>query len=593
MKKILIFLLIIVCISHSNAQIGMKANGTAPISSAQLEVQSTTKAFYPPRMTTALRTTFPNPPQAGAVVYDTDLNGLFIYNGSTWTSSLVLPYSATQNLASHLFKVENTNTGNFTAIFGRTNSTGFGAGVKGISDNPNPTIDTYGVQGENYSNNQNGAGVFGFHSGLGKAIYGLAIDGTAGLFKSYNSFALKTDGKIRFGGSGIGTLADEKFIKSINADGDAEWSDLAPYSTIQNQAQDMFKVENSNTSGIYSSIIGITNSGSNSGTGVKGIAKNTSPTGATVGVFGLNNSTNSLGVGVYGSAGTGKAVWGNTVSGTGVQGVSLSNGIGGAFTSVSGYALITAEGNVGIGTQTPAAKMDIKGSSWLSHFYYGSEEDTYIRGGKNGSKVIINDVTGLGGVGIGTSPNINSDEKLDVFSRIRIRHATSTSGMWMNNSANSINASDGAFYGMLSDTQTGIFIGGTWRFVVNNLGNGYLNGNLIQTSDRRLKKDFSYLTNSLSDVYQLNGYHFKWIEKSRSEDLQTGLIAQEVQKIFPELVQTDEKGFLSVNYIGLIPHLIGAVKELKNENEGLKFKNKSAENRLDKIETLLLISVKR
>jgi hypothetical protein len=91
----------------------------------------------------------------------------------------------------------------------------------------------------------------------------------------------------------------------------------------------------------------------------------------------------------------------------------------------------------------------------------------------------------------------------------------------------------------------------------------------------------------LSNIYKLNGYHYKWIEESRSKDLQTGLIAQEVQKIFPELVQTDEKGFLSVNYIGLVPHLIEAVKDLRDENSSLKTKNQTLESRLNKIEAML------
>jgi hypothetical protein len=177
---------------------------------------------------------------------------------------------------------------------------------------------------------------------------------------------------------------------------------------------------------------------------------------------------------------------------------------------------------------------------------------------------------------------------------MRIRHTFGyTSGLWMSNSVNSLSDADGAFYGMKLDTETGFFIGGSWKFWVNNLGNGYLNGNLIQTSDRRLKKDFSLLNSSLSDIYQLKGYHYKWIEASRNQDLQTGLIAQEVQKIFPELVQTDEKVFLSVNYIGLIPHLIESVKELRNENNQLKNKNQSLENRLEKIEEILSVSASK
>jgi hypothetical protein len=53
MKKLFFLLLVLSCLSDTYAQIGIKANNTAPIPSAQLEVQSTTKAFYPPRMTTA------------------------------------------------------------------------------------------------------------------------------------------------------------------------------------------------------------------------------------------------------------------------------------------------------------------------------------------------------------------------------------------------------------------------------------------------------------------------------------------------------------------------------------------------------------
>ncbi len=45
--------------------------------------------------------------------------------------------------------------------------------------------------------------------------------------------------------------------------------------------------------------------------------------------------------------------------------------------------------------------MDIKGTSYLSHFYYGDNEDTYIRGGKAGSHVLINDIAGQGNVGVG------------------------------------------------------------------------------------------------------------------------------------------------------------------------------------------------
>ena len=189
-----------------------------------------------------------------------------------------------------------------------------------------------------------------------------------------------------------------------------------------------------------------------------------------------------------------------------------------------------------------------------------------------------------GSMGIGLS---NPNNVLDVNGRMRIRHTVgNSSGIWTNNSANSLGSGDGAFYGMRLDTEVGIFIGNAWRFGVNNVGNATLTGTLTQTSDKRLKRDFLPLTNSLSSLNKIKGYHYYWKEECRSHDLQTGVIAQEVEEIFPELVNKDEKGFLSVNYIGLVPHLIEAVKELSIKNEALKIKNEQLEARLSSMENL-------
>lgn len=49
-----------------------------------------------------------------------------------------------------------------------------------------------------------------------------------------------------------------------------------------------------------------------------------------------------------------------------------------------------------------------------------------------------------------------------------------------------------------------------------------------------------------------------------------GLLAQEVMKLFPELVHEDKAGYLSINYIELIPLLIQAIQELSTEVEQLK-----------------------
>jgi hypothetical protein len=109
-------------------------------------------------------------------------------------------------------------------------------------------------------------------------------------------------------------------------------------------------------------------------------------------------------------------------------------------------------------------------------------------------------------------------------------------------------------------------------------------GSYTNVSDQRLKKEFRPLANSLAKLLKTNTYHYYLKSDTASKDLQTGVIAQELREIFPELVHEDDKGMLSVNYVGLVPHLIEAIKELKRENEGLK---KVVTERVERLEALL------
>ena len=83
-----------------------------------------------------------------------------------------------------------------------------------------------------------------------------------------------------------------------------------------------------------------------------------------------------------------------------------------------------------------------------------------------------------------------------------------------------------------------------------------IGGTLTQNSDSRLKKDIQLLQSPLEKIKALNGYNYHWMATDSDSSLQTGLLAQEVEKVLPELVKTDEKGMKSINYIGLMPYLI-------------------------------------
>jgi len=108
------------------------------------------------------------------------------------------------------------------------------------------------------------------------------------------------------------------------------------------------------------------------------------------------------------------------------------------------------------------------------------------------------------------------------------------------------------------------------RMQLTSTGNLTIDGVLTQSSDIRLKKNIAPLQNSLSKIAKLNGYQYNWKDANRGASLQSGVLAQEVEKQMPELVVTDAEGDKAVNYNGLIPYLIESVKELKQQNEDLK-----------------------
>ena len=95
------------------------------------------------------------------------------------------------------------------------------------------------------------------------------------------------------------------------------------------------------------------------------------------------------------------------------------------------------------------------------------------------------------------------------------------------------------------------------------------------TSDARLKDDIQPINDALSSVLQLQGKTYRWKEDHHKQDI--GLIAQEVEQVFPELVDQDANGFKAIAYSRLTAVLIEAIKEqqgqittLEKENTQLK-----------------------
>jgi hypothetical protein len=87
------------------------------------------------------------------------------------------------------------------------------------------------------------------------------------------------------------------------------------------------------------------------------------------------------------------------------------------------------------------------------------------------------------------------------------------------------------------------------------------------SSDKRLKKNIKTVTSALDTVNALRGVTFDWKEGNGKA---IGLIAQEVQEVLPEIVSTDDNGYLGIRYTNVVGVLVEAIKELKADFEAYK-----------------------
>ena len=85
-------------------------------------------------------------------------------------------------------------------------------------------------------------------------------------------------------------------------------------------------------------------------------------------------------------------------------------------------------------------------------------------------------------------------------------------------------------------------------------------GDIILSSDARLKSNIVTLGPTLISLMQLDAKRYT-MKADKEQKQKIGLLAQEVQKVFPELVSEDKNGMLAVNYQALVPVLINALKE--------------------------------
>ena len=110
------------------------------------------------------------------------------------------------------------------------------------------------------------------------------------------------------------------------------------------------------------------------------------------------------------------------------------------------------------------------------------------------------------------------------------------------------------------------------------------------SSDHRLKENVQLLPNAITNIKQIRGVSFDWTEAFLEDNLgikkhDIGVIAQEIEKVLPEVVATRDDGFKAVKYDRIVALLIEGIKEQQDYIETL-------EQRIQKIETFVYLNNK-
>ena len=159
---------------------------------------------------------------------------------------------------------------------------------------------------------------------------------------------------------------------------------------------------------------------------------------------------------------------------------------------------------------------------------------------------------------------------------------TGNISQWNNNSGYTTNVGD--ITSVNSVAQNGITAGGTSGGVNISMSGTYsgdfrVTGEISATadvvayysSDERLKDNVKVIKNASDKVAQLRGVEFDWNDKQTTyEGHDVGVIAQDVEKVLPELVQTRDDGYKAVKYEKIVGLLIEAIKDLQDEVKALK-----------------------
>ena len=223
------------------------------------------------------------------------------------------------------------------------------------------------------------------------------------------------------------------------------------------------------------------------------------------------------------------------------NGTSFGGGVGWAANGANIYS----SSNIGIGKSNPAYKLDVAGP------ISSSSSDVYNR-----SLIMINNAS-YNHVILGSNLANNA---CGVFSYTNGNLGMSIYGQ----SIYSLCVSSNGYVGIGTSTPS---------YPLHVSGAIFATGDITGLSDIRAKSDLQPIENAIEKINKLSGYTYLLkdpITNRLSDTRHAGLIAQEVQKVLPEVVNENSEGQLSLAYGNMMSLVIEALKELSEENKSLK-----------------------
>jgi len=210
------------------------------------------------------------------------------------------------------------------------------------------------------------------------------------------------------------------------------------------------------------------------------------------------------------------------------------------------------------------------------NYYEGTTDNVIIGNGNGGASGTILKNTGRINAGehVIANNNVYSGAGYFVF-------GTSTSeGEYIARSGDALTFYSGGAIKFDITPSNGVHVrnGSSYFAQISNTGEGRFGGDVTayyNFSDKRLKTNIKPTTDNLDKVLNLNPVEYNWKEGYRKDKKEIGLIAQEVEKIIPEVVRenkrlNDDTLYKQVDYEHLVSTLIGAVQEQQKQIDELK-----------------------